>query len=112
MFADDAVIFAQSPQALRSLLDDVQNYSLQWGIKINTNKTKVIIFEKGRHTNLRFKIANTELKTVKSFKYLGVHLFKNGHWNRTQKTIAHHASFAMHNLFTVFNQLELQTSEK
>jgi hypothetical protein len=93
-------------------LDDVQNYSLQWGIKINTNKTKVIIFEKGRHTNLRFKIANTELETVKSFKYLGVHLFKNGHWNRTQKTIAHHASFAMHNLFTVFNQLELQTSEK
>jgi hypothetical protein len=112
LFADDAVIFAQSPTALQSLLDDLYHYCTKWGIRINTNKTKIMIFEKGRNSNNRFKICNTELETVTSFKYLGIYLFKNGQWNRTQKIITQHASYAMHNLFTTFNQLELLTSDK
>lgn len=112
LFADDAVIFAQSPNALQLLLDNLEQYCTRWGIKINTTKTKVMIFEKGRASRHRFKIYNTEIETVSSFKYLGIHLFKNGHWKRTQKLISQHASFAMHNLFTVFNQMELLTSDK
>ena len=53
LFADDKVVFAKSPHALQSLLSDVENYCTTWGIKINTNKTKVMIFEKGRRS-LRF----------------------------------------------------------
>jgi hypothetical protein len=30
----------------------------------------------------------------------------------TQKRIAQHASFSLHNLFTIFNQLSLNTSDK
>ena len=47
-----------------------------------------------------------------SFKYLGIHFFKNGNWFRTQKRIAEHASYALHNLFALFNQIELSISEK
>ena len=36
------------------------------------------------------------LEVVTSFKYLGVYLFKNGNWNRTQKGITEHASYALH----------------
>ena len=112
LFADDAVLFAHTPQALSSLLKDLENYCQQWRLSVNTKKTKIMIFENGRHTNYDFVFNNVTLETVTSFKYLGVHLFKNGHWNRTQKHIAKHSQSALHNLFIVFNQLGLSTKEK
>ena len=48
LFADDQVVFAKSAHALQLLLNDIENYCTTWGIKINTNKTKVMIFENGR----------------------------------------------------------------
>jgi hypothetical protein len=71
-----------------------------------------MIFENGRHTSHDFFMYNSLLETVKSFKYLGVHFYKNGNWNRTQKRVAQHASFSLHNLFIVCNQLSLPISQK
>ena len=55
---------------------------------------------------------NKKIEIVQSFKYLGVYFFKNGNWKRTQKLIAQNATFSMHNLFTVFNQIDIPTSNK
>ena len=41
-----------------------------------------------------------------------VYFFKNGHWNRTQKHIADHASKALHRLFSILYQYEFKTVEK
>ena len=71
-----------------------------------------MIFEKGRNTTYNFYLNNTKLEIVSSFKYLGIHFFKNGNWFRTQKRLAEHASYALHNLFSLFGQIELPTSEK
>lgn len=71
-----------------------------------------MIFEQGRHTMHNFTFNNQILEVVKSFKYLGIHLFKNGYWYRTQKHLAQHSLFALHNLFVVYNQLELKTNDK
>ena len=70
LFADDAVLFAQTPEALQSLLNDLSPYCDTWDLKINTNKTKNIIFERGRHTKFDFSLNNTVLEIVTSFKYL------------------------------------------
>ena len=78
LFADDQVVFAKSAHALQLLLNDIENYCTTWGIKINTNKTKVMIFEKGRRTTHEFFIYNMAIEVVDSFKYLGITLFKNG----------------------------------
>ena len=106
LFADDQVVFAKSPQALQSLLSDIENYCTAWGIKININKTRAMIFEKGRRSHYDFYIYNTAIELVDSFKYLGITLFKNSNWYRSQKCIAQHASFALFNLFTVFSSPE------
>ena len=94
------------------MLTDIENYCNTWGLKINTSKTKIMIFEKGRHTSYDFYLNNVKLEIVSTFKYLGVYFFKNGNWNRTQKCIANHASFALHNLFSVFNNVEISTTQK
>lgn len=112
LFADDQVLFATSPETLQSLLSDLETYCQLWGLKINTNKTKAMIFEKGRRTHFDFIIYNTKIEIVDQFKYLGVTLFKNGNWYRTQKCISQHALFALHNLFTIFKHIELPTTQK
>jgi len=49
---------------------------------------------------------------VKTFKYLGLCLFKNGNLHRTQNKLAQKSLFALHNLVIVFNQIELDTQLK
>lgn len=83
-----------------------------WNLKINVRKTKIVIFENGRHTSYDFFMYDSRIEVVTSFKYLGVHLFKNGNWNRTQKRVAQHASFSLHNVFITYNQLDIPTSQK
>ena len=112
LYADDQVVFAKSPETLQAMLLDIENYCRTWGLKINTIKTKCMIFEKGRHTSYDFYLNNTKLEVVTSFKYLGVYFFKNGNWYRTQKCIADHASFALHNLFSLFSQVDISTYQK
>ena len=107
LYADDQVVVATSPESLQSILTDIETYCRLWGLKINIEKTKAMIFEKGRHSQYDFYIYNTAIEVVVSFKYIGITLFKNGNWYRSQKCIAKHASFGLHNLFTIFNNIEL-----
>ena len=112
LFADDAAVFTQDPQSLQLILNDIEQYCNMWKLKLNVNKTKIMILENGRHTNYDFFLYNTRVEVVKSFKYLGVYLHKNGKWNRTQSHIAQNASFSLHKLFTTFYNLELPISNK
>ena len=112
LYADDAVVFAKLPEVLQSILHDIESYCTLWGLKTNTRKTKAMIFEKGRHTHFDFYLDNVKLEMVTSFKYLGIHFFKNVNWYRTQQRLAQHASFALHKLFSLFSQMELTISKK
>jgi hypothetical protein len=111
-FADDSILFSHNPKSLQSMLTDVENFSNECNLRLNVNKTKIMIFEKGRKTNFDFYLYNTKLEIVESFKYLGVYFFKNNNWKRTQKTIAQHSLHSLHNLFTIFNQLDLSFTNK
>ena len=112
LYADDQVVFAKSPESLQRMLLDIENYCNTWFLKINTSKTKVMLFEKSRHTSYDFYLNNIKLEVVTTFKYLGVYFFKNGNWHRTQKCIANHASYALPNLFSVFNNVEISVTQK
>ena len=71
-----------------------------------------MLFEKGRHKRFDFYLKTTKLDIVTSFKFLGIHFFKNGYLFRSQKRIAEHASYALHNLFSLFTQVVLPIPEK
>ena len=75
LYADDQALFATSPTALQSMINDLVNNWDTWGLTINTQKTKVMIFEKGRPTRHDFYIYNTAIEVVNSFKYLGLTFF-------------------------------------
>ena len=111
LYADDTAIFAKTKESLQSMLNDLKRYCDQWRLKVNTGKTKVMVFEKGRHTRPDLYFGNTLLEVVESFKYLGVVFYKNCHWNRMQKRLADHGSFALHKLYVLMDKVNLPVSE-
>ena len=46
MFADDTAIFSETREGLQKAIDDLDKYCSKWGITININKTKIVVFRK------------------------------------------------------------------
>ena len=79
LFADDTVLFAESPDDMQILLDGLKAYCDKWNISVNTEKTKVVVFKSGnRRSNVELYFDNILLEQVTSFTCLGVTLSSNG----------------------------------
>ena len=113
MYADDAVFFSKSAQTLQNMLNKLHSYSNEWGLKINTDKSKIMIFDKAFPSeDVHIYYSDIELEVVDNFKYLGIMFYKNGSWNRTQKCLAEYGSFALYNLYKLFQDMHLNVNEK
>jgi hypothetical protein len=71
MFADDTVIFANSPEELQNILDALHKYVSSWDLSVDTAKTKILVFRKGGSINHTWTYNNETLEQVDSFNYLG-----------------------------------------
>ena len=67
LYADDTVILAENAQELQSASDAMSEYCNVWGLKVNTTKTKIVVFLKSKR-GLRgipsFTFENRELELV------------------------------------------------
>ncbi|MCU7800554.1 MAG: reverse transcriptase family protein [gamma proteobacterium symbiont of Lucinoma myriamae] len=77
MYADDIVLLSNSGIGLQALLDKLSSFCQKWNLKVNLNKTKVIIFNKAGKIikNYKFTYEGTEVEVVNEYKYLGI-IFK------------------------------------
>ena len=107
LYADDTVLIAENAQTLQNCLNDFADYCKTWKLNINKDKTKVIIFGSRQNRNFSFKIDNTFLEIVNSYKYLGVFLAKSGSFLTAKKHLAQQARKAMHLLYSRINNLNL-----
>lgn len=73
LFADDMVLLSETKQGLQQGLDKLHDYCYQWGLSVNVDKTKCLVFKNGGKINKTEKwYFNGEIiETVDSFKYLG-----------------------------------------
>lgn len=73
MFADDIVLLANDPSTLQQMINKVENYCDTWGLNINLEKSKIMIFRKrgklAKKESWRYK--NSKIEIVKAYKYLG-----------------------------------------
>ena len=51
MYANDTALLAKSASNLQNRLNLFQVYFIKWKLKVNIDKTKIMIFSKGRFTN-------------------------------------------------------------
>jgi len=66
-FADDIVLIAQSREELKNMINDLVEKSKKAGLKINSDKTKIISQTKGEGILVNGKT----LEEVEEYKYLG-----------------------------------------
>ena len=71
-----------------------------------------MVFEKGRATDIQIYFNGKQLELVNSFKYLGLTLYKNGRWFRTQKFLSQYGNYALNRLVGIFQNVNLFITEK
>ena len=81
LWADDLVLLALDPESLQSMLNVLRTYCGEWGLKVNTDKTAVMVFNRsGRQLkdSLTFKFGDIEIPSAREYCYLGVSFSLNG----------------------------------
>ena len=99
LISSTAVLLAESVAELHSELNYFYEYCEKWNLKVNTNKSKVMVFSKGRlPINLNFKMNNMELEIVSEFIYLGTMFQRTGSFKKNKINLAEKASNAMYDI--------------
>ena len=68
LYADDTVILTDTKKGMQNALNIFQSYCEIWKLEVNVNKTKVIIFSKGKiRPKYEFKLQTKTLEIVDSY---------------------------------------------
>ena len=79
LWADDIILFSETEEGLNTLLSELKTYSDLNHLKINTDKTKCMIFNKtGRLIRRNFFLGTKRLENVRCYKYLGLMITPSG----------------------------------
>ena len=72
IWADDIILLSETEEGLQCMLNRLSKYTKDNGMRINTDKTKGMIFNKsGKFFRRNFKFDNQQIFTTNSYKYLG-----------------------------------------
>ena len=109
LFADDAVIFSETPKGLQKSLDNLYEYCERWKLKVNVEKTKVVIYKKGGNNSQNEPIFynNEQIEMVQSFNYLGIVLSSGGSFIQTTQALSDKGLKAMGSLFAITKDMHV-----
>lgn len=96
------------------MLNQLYQFSTDWNIGVNTDKTKIVVF---RHAGRMCKndfwtYDQKHVEVVNCFNYLGINLNFNGNFNVTQKTIAMQGRKCMFGILKLCNETYLNIETK
>lgn len=105
MYADDLILLSETPLGLQNQLNILNEYCNTWKLQINTEKSKVIIFEsrKNNKNNATFYINSQSLEQVYTYKYLGVIINYRGEFNEGKQDLQLRAQKAYFKLRKLLN---------
>ena len=88
MYADDLVMLSETPQGLQSCLDKLKSYTVEWGLEINKNKTKILTFQRyGQRKHHHYNFGDLTIETTDKYKYLGTTLTHTGNFKTNQNLL-------------------------
>ena len=89
LFADDMVILGKDANDLQKSLDLLDVYCSRWGLQVNTDKTKIVVFRKrgGLRDNEAWTYKGSRLEVVNEFNYLGTVFKYTGSFAVNQETL-------------------------
>lgn len=78
MYADDVVLLSKTSSGLNRALNVMNIYCQKWKLKINTEKTKILIFNCKKWDNFKFHLGTSLIEIRKSYTYLGFIMTPSG----------------------------------
>ena len=97
LYADDTVLFSDNESDLQLQLDIFHEYCRIWKLKVNADKTKIVIFSSGRlPRNFSFTYNGNELEIVNELTYLGLNFSRTGSFMSAKKILVKKANKAMY----------------
>ena len=80
LYADDMVLFSETVAGLQNMLDVLYDYTKQWNLEVNIQKTKIVIFRNGGQIkqNETWLYDGCQIEVLNQFTYLGIVLNYNG----------------------------------
>ena len=109
IYADDVLLLSESKEGLQSCLDSLNVYGDYWKLRINTEKTKVMVFSAGKikTDNIKLTLNKSDIEIVDNYKYLGILLSYNGNFKHAadhmyQKSLK--AIFHLNQAFLILNR--------
>ena len=110
LWADDLIILALDEKTIQNQLNELNRFCLEWGVEININKTKLMIFNDSlRHPPMShsFHIGNKLITEVDSYCYLGITIHKSGSFSLARHELKNKASRALYSLMRTVNKTKL-----
>ena len=96
LYADDAVVLTETQDDMQCALNMLKSYCEIWGLNINVNKTRVLVFSRGKIRNIpKFFFGVDEVGVVFDYKYLGVLFNYNNNFAKAMKERRSAANRAM-----------------
>ena len=108
LYADDTIIMAENEIEMQRALNAAHEYCERWDLEVNTDKTKIVIFSKGkvrRYPNFTFGDSNIEV--IADYPYLGVTFNYNNKFHKAKTKQVTQAKRAMFNLLSKAKKLYL-----
>ena len=87
LYADDVILISEDPMALQTCLDGLQDYCQEWKMKVNLDKTKIMVFENRKSLSRTFLLGDMVVPKTDRYKYLGVHFSYTGNFNIAQQEL-------------------------
>ncbi|XP_070529779.1 calponin homology domain-containing protein DDB_G0272472-like [Cardiocondyla obscurior] len=79
-YADDIALLAENEAGMKGMIKSMEEYVKEKGLEVNVKKTKIMRCRKGggRWKKTKWVWKGEEIEEVKSFKYLGYTIMRNG----------------------------------
>jgi hypothetical protein len=89
LFAGDLAVRTTASIGIQRVINSIKEYCEEWKLKINTNKTKIVVFKKGRKLSKyeNWKLGGEEIEVANEIKYLGIILDDRGKWEKEKRQI-------------------------
>ena len=98
LYADDLLLLSTTAEGLQRNISKADEFCKQWGLSINIDKTKIMVFSKSGRIcvdHFQFMVGETNLECVSSYKYLGVEISANGKFLTAENNLSLKASRAL-----------------
>ena len=110
LYADDTIVMAENPEDLQIALNCVYDYCHDWNLTVNTSKTKVVIYSKGKiRKRPDFSFGKDKIVVIDDYVYLGCTFNYNGKYNKAITKQVNQAKRAMFSLLSKSMKLNLPT---